>query len=476
MCLRRKGALRRPPPKDLHHAARTADAGTGLLPLRRLPYGGVSARPGPGYARHVAVARRAADGGAGGLRLQLRPRPTTCCGSWAALRVETKQVERAAEALGREVADDERAVAETVPSPAPTMYLGLDGSGVPVRPTRSKPPRQAAGRFSQDPRGQAGHRVDGRTTRQGGPARTRPRVGQLQRRGRERGQPRHRPAAAAFAQRAYREAIRRGCRLCGPLACQPRDLARVQRAQHQGAVHRCDELRPGNVRCSIGTTRCCVPGCRCLSMSSTRHIAGSVSGASLRGYAASSRRASPTKTAARCSSPSPAPSTVPSAGRRDPHTVASAAKRGLVPRRPHGPERLHPLVEQLVGALAPRVGGAAAEARPRRVRPVPGAFDQQNLALARLADRAFPAVTVRRCQDDSALGFAGANLLREQRVAPARFRSLRPLAARAPSADSTASTTVVFPAPLPAVEHGAVRLQTAASAARSVPGSTRRRR
>ena len=43
-----------------------------MLPLRRLPYGGVSVRPGPGYARHVAVARRAADGGAGGLGLQLR--------------------------------------------------------------------------------------------------------------------------------------------------------------------------------------------------------------------------------------------------------------------------------------------------------------------------------------------------------------------------------------------------------------------
>ena len=52
----------------------------------------------------------------------------------AAVRVETKQVERAAEALGREVAADERDVAETVPSPAPTMYLGLDGTGVPVRP------------------------------------------------------------------------------------------------------------------------------------------------------------------------------------------------------------------------------------------------------------------------------------------------------------------------------------------------------
>ena len=47
----------------------------------------------------------------------------------AAVRVETKQVERCAEALGREVAADERAVVETVPSPAPTMYLGLDGIG-----------------------------------------------------------------------------------------------------------------------------------------------------------------------------------------------------------------------------------------------------------------------------------------------------------------------------------------------------------
>ncbi len=67
----------------------------------------------------------------------------------AAVRVETKQFERAAAALGGEVADDERAVAETVPSPAPTMYLGLDGTGVPVRPAeverrRGKQPYGAA--------------------------------------------------------------------------------------------------------------------------------------------------------------------------------------------------------------------------------------------------------------------------------------------------------------------------------------------
>ena len=40
----------------------------------------------------------------------------------------------------------------------------------------------AARRFGQDPRGQAGHRVDGRRARQSGPARARTQVGQLQRR------------------------------------------------------------------------------------------------------------------------------------------------------------------------------------------------------------------------------------------------------------------------------------------------------
>ena len=67
----------------------------------------------------------------------------------AAVRVGTKQVERCAEALGREVADDERAVAETVPSSAPTMYLGQDGSGVPVRPA------EVEGRRGKQPDGSA---------------------------------------------------------------------------------------------------------------------------------------------------------------------------------------------------------------------------------------------------------------------------------------------------------------------------------
>ena len=50
--------------------------------------------------------------------------------------VPTKHVERAAEALGREVAEDEKLVVEP-PEPneplAPTLYLGMDGTGVPVR-------------------------------------------------------------------------------------------------------------------------------------------------------------------------------------------------------------------------------------------------------------------------------------------------------------------------------------------------------
>ena len=65
-----------------------------------------------------------------------------------------------------------------------------------------RPARQAARRLRQDPRSQARHRVDGRDPQRRRPPRTRPRVGQLQRRGRERGQPRHRPAAARLPRNA----------------------------------------------------------------------------------------------------------------------------------------------------------------------------------------------------------------------------------------------------------------------------------
>ena len=55
----------------------------------------------------------------------------------AGLPVETKQVERTAEALGEEIAHDERhGVEPDLPEEtAPTLYLGLDGTGIPMRPS-----------------------------------------------------------------------------------------------------------------------------------------------------------------------------------------------------------------------------------------------------------------------------------------------------------------------------------------------------
>jgi hypothetical protein len=54
----------------------------------------------------------------------------------AGLHVVAKQVDRTAESLGAEVAEDERSHVNPVPSSeiAPTLYLGLDGTGIPVRP------------------------------------------------------------------------------------------------------------------------------------------------------------------------------------------------------------------------------------------------------------------------------------------------------------------------------------------------------
>ncbi len=51
----------------------------------------------------------------------------------AGLAVAPKTVERHAEALGREIAGDECRVIEPEPCDAATLYLGLDGTGVPAR-------------------------------------------------------------------------------------------------------------------------------------------------------------------------------------------------------------------------------------------------------------------------------------------------------------------------------------------------------
>jgi hypothetical protein len=53
----------------------------------------------------------------------------------ADVAVDPKHVERAAEALGREIAADERRHVEPGPpaAVAPTLYLGMDGTGIPMR-------------------------------------------------------------------------------------------------------------------------------------------------------------------------------------------------------------------------------------------------------------------------------------------------------------------------------------------------------
>ena len=56
----------------------------------------------------------------------------------AGVRLGAKQVERHAEALGRDIARDELEVVEPGPPAAATAYAGLDGTGVPVRPSETE--------------------------------------------------------------------------------------------------------------------------------------------------------------------------------------------------------------------------------------------------------------------------------------------------------------------------------------------------
>ena len=67
----------------------------------------------------------------------------------AGLRIDPKRVERAAEALGGEIAEDECLRVESEPPSAPTMVLGMDGTGVPVRREETE------GRAGKQPDGSA---------------------------------------------------------------------------------------------------------------------------------------------------------------------------------------------------------------------------------------------------------------------------------------------------------------------------------
>ena len=67
----------------------------------------------------------------------------------AGVEVSVSQVERAAEALGAEIAADECSCVERMGEVAPTMYLGMDGTGVPMRKS------EVAGRSGKQPDGSA---------------------------------------------------------------------------------------------------------------------------------------------------------------------------------------------------------------------------------------------------------------------------------------------------------------------------------
>ena len=132
-------------------------------------------------------------------------------GELAGVAVDPKQVERIAEALGREVAADERERVEPAPGAASTMYLGLDGTGVPVRKS------EVEGRRGKQPDGSAKTRevklvtvwtaetrnADGLPERDPGSVSYSAAVESAASRPTD-------PLPSAFAQRAYREARRRG--------------------------------------------------------------------------------------------------------------------------------------------------------------------------------------------------------------------------------------------------------------------------
>ena len=67
----------------------------------------------------------------------------------AGVEVSISQVQRAAETLGAEIAADERVCVDRLGEVAPTMYLGMDGTGVPMRPA------EVADRAGKQPDGSA---------------------------------------------------------------------------------------------------------------------------------------------------------------------------------------------------------------------------------------------------------------------------------------------------------------------------------
>ncbi len=64
----------------------------------------------------------------------------------AGVKVSISQVQRAAESLGDDIVADERVCVDRMGEIAPTMYLGMDGTGVPMRPRAEVADRSASSR------------------------------------------------------------------------------------------------------------------------------------------------------------------------------------------------------------------------------------------------------------------------------------------------------------------------------------------
>jgi hypothetical protein len=129
----------------------------------------------------------------------------------ADIRVTTKQVERTAEAVGSRLAEHERSVRDEQVPTAPTLYLGLDGTGVPMRA------EELAGRAGKQPDGTAKTRevklcaiwsaqsrdLEGRACRDAGSVTYSAAIESARLHDSD-------PGISAFAERVCREAKRRG--------------------------------------------------------------------------------------------------------------------------------------------------------------------------------------------------------------------------------------------------------------------------
>ena len=111
------------------------------MPERILPAG-----PCAGAGIVLANARRSAHDRQRGSAAEFR-REQRVIARIGGVEVNAKQVERAAEALGVEIAVEEHQQVEKLGEVAPTMYLGMDGTGVPMRAQEvaDRAGKQAAG-------------------------------------------------------------------------------------------------------------------------------------------------------------------------------------------------------------------------------------------------------------------------------------------------------------------------------------------